>query len=87
VAVVEPPDPVTLELDTAEAELRRRWFVWTAAGLRVHPVTWTDQNDALGLRVSRPSAHVDVVLHRDGWAEVAVLRPGADAVVQATAQV
>ncbi|HKY74715.1 MAG TPA: hypothetical protein VJS45_01140, partial [Acidimicrobiia bacterium] len=35
---------------------------------------------------SRPTAHVDVVVHPDGWAEVTVLRPEADAVVQATAQ-
>ncbi len=84
---MESPDPVTLDLVLAEAEFRRRWFVWTAAGLSVHPVTWTGQNEALGLRVSRPSAHVDIVLHRDGWAEVAVLRPDADAVVEATTQV
>jgi hypothetical protein len=99
---VEFPGPVTLDLDKAEAEIRRRWFVWTAAGLTVHPVTWIDQNDArpdervgrpdvttprsMGLHVSRPTAHVDIVLHRDGWTEVAVLRPEADAVVRATAQ-
>jgi hypothetical protein len=98
---VEFPEPVTLDLDKAEAEIRQRWFVWTAAGLTVHPVTWTDQDDprpgrrvgrsdvttprSMSLHVSRPSAHVDIVLHRDGWAEVAVLRPEADAVVQATA--
>jgi hypothetical protein len=41
----------------------------------------------LGLHVSRPSAHVDIVLHADGWADVAVWRPGADGVVRATAQV
>jgi hypothetical protein len=40
----------------------------------------------LGLHVSRPTAHVDVVVHPDGWAEETVLRPEADAVVQATAQ-
>ena len=99
---MESPEPVTLDLDQAEAEIHQRWFVWTAAGLTVHPVTWTDQHDAraaqraersdvttprsIGLHVSRPSAHVDVVVHRDGWAEVAVLRPGADTVIQATAQ-
>jgi hypothetical protein len=100
---VECPEPVTLDLDQAEAEIRQRWFVWTAAGLTVHPVTWTDQNDAgagqrvgrsdvttprsMGLHISRPTAHVDIVLHRDGWADVAVLRPEADTVIRATAQV
>jgi hypothetical protein len=100
---VELSKPVSLDLDQAEAEIRQRWFVWTAAGLTVHPVTWIDQDDAwpaqrvgrsdvtaprsMGLHVSRPSAHVDIVLQRDGWAEVAVLRPGADAVIQATAQI
>jgi hypothetical protein len=99
---MESPEPVTLDLDEVEAEIRQRWFVWTAAGLTFDPVTRTDQNDAspaqrvgrsevttpgsIGLHVSRPTAHVDVVVHRDGWAEVAVLRPEADAVVQATAQ-
>lgn len=96
-------EPITIDLDEAEAEIRRRWFVWTAAGLTVHPVTWIDRNDAgpaprvgrsdvtpprsLALRVSRPSAHVDIVLSLDGWTEVAVLRPSADAVIRATAQV
>jgi hypothetical protein len=99
---VEIPEPDTVDLDKAEAEIRQRWFVWTAAGLGVHPVTWTDRNDAapaerggrsdvtarsLALHVSRPSAHVDIVLHPDGWAEVAVLRPDADAVVRATEQI
>ena len=100
---VESPQPITVDLDEAEAVVRQRWFVWTAAGLRVHPVTWADHDDArpssrvgpsdadtpraMGLHVSRPNAHVDIVLHRDGWAEVAVLRPEADAVVRATAQV
>ncbi|HEV3363499.1 MAG TPA: hypothetical protein VG795_05050 [Acidimicrobiia bacterium] len=100
---MEFPEPVTLDLDTAEAEIRQRWFVWTAAGLTVHPVTWIDDNDArpaqrvgrsdvttprsMGLHVSRPTAHVDIVLHRDGWTEVAVLRPEADAVIRATAHV
>ena len=99
---MESPEPITLDLDEAAAEIRQRWFVWTAAGLTVDPVTWTDRNDArparrvgrsdvttpasLGLHVSRPTAHVDVVVHPDGWAEVSVLRPEADAVVQATAQ-
>ena len=87
---MESPEPIALDLDEAEAEIRRRWFVWTAAGLTVHPVTWNDQNEAprsMGLHVSRPSAHVDIVLYGDGWTEVAVLRPEADAVVRATAQV
>lgn len=100
---MESPEPNRLDLDEAEGEIRRRWFVWTAAGLTVHPVTWLDQNDAgparrvgrpdvpaprsMGLHVSRPNAHVDIVVHRDGWSEVAVLRPGADAVTRATAQV
>jgi len=100
---VESLEPITIDLDEAEAEIRRRWFVWTAAGLTVHPVTWIDRNDAgpaprvgrsdvttprsLGLHVSRPSARVDIVLSLDGWTEVAVLRPEADAVVRATAQV
>jgi hypothetical protein len=92
---------VALDLNEAEAEVRQRWFVWTAAGLVVGPITWIDQEEAgpaagesgvaaprsMGLHVSRPGAHADVVLHPDGWAEVAVLRPGADAVVHCTAQV
>jgi hypothetical protein len=80
---VEPAEPIFLDLDEAEGEIRQRWFVWTAAGLTVHPVTWTD-TDSLGLHVSRPGAHVDIVLQADGWAEVSVLRPEADAVVHAT---
>ena len=76
--------PITLDLDEAEAEIRQRWFVWTAAGLTVDPVTRTAP-PSLGLHVSRPTAHVDIVLHDDGWTEVAVLRPGGDAVVHATA--
>jgi hypothetical protein len=100
---MERHEPIALDLDQAGAEIRQRWFVWSAAGLTVHPVTWIDQNDAtraapragrsevetpqsLGLRVSRPTAHVDIVLHADGWTEVAVLRPEADAVVHATAE-
>ena len=86
---MESPEPVILDLDEADAEIRQRWFVWTAAGLTVGPVTWADGNEApasMGLHVSRPSAHVDIVVQRDGWAKVAVLRPGADAVVRATAQ-
>lgn len=99
---VERHEPIALDLDEAAAEIRRRWFVWTAAGLTVHPIIRTDRNDdarpsppiegpelatppSLGLHVSRPTARVDIVLHADGWTEVAVLRPEADAVVHATA--
>lgn len=100
---MEFSERTALDLDEAEAEIRQRWFVWTAAGLTVHPVTWNDPDDgpsaeqvgrsgvttprSLALHVSRPSAHVDVVLHGDGWTEVVVLRPEAEAVVRATAQV
>jgi hypothetical protein len=68
----------------------------------VGPVTWAGRDNAsparrsrrsdvttpasIALHVSRPSAHVDIVVQRDGWADVAVRRPGADAVVRATAQ-
>jgi hypothetical protein len=92
-----------LDLDQAEAEIQARWFVWTAAGLTVHPVTWTDDNAgrpaplvrrsdvvrprSLGLRVSRPTAHADVVVYADGWIDTAVRRPGTEAVVHANAQV
>ncbi|HYH51882.1 MAG TPA: hypothetical protein VEG38_20240 [Acidimicrobiia bacterium] len=95
--------PTAVDLDEADAAIRQRWFVWTAAGLAVAPVVWTDQNDATGrasrversevqapgslaLHVARPTAHVDVVLHRSGSAEVAVLRPEADAVVRTEVQ-
>jgi hypothetical protein len=96
-------DLTVCDLDRADAEIQRRWFVWTAAGLTVHPVTWTDDNvgrpaplvgrsevgtaRSLGLRVSRPDAHADIVLYKDGWADIAVRRPEADAVANATAQV
>jgi hypothetical protein len=36
------------------------------------------------VHVSRPTAHVDILLRRDGWTEVAVLRPETDAVVHTT---
>ena len=78
-----PPD---MDLDEADAEVRHRWFVWTAAGLTVHPVTWAEPPRSLGLRVSRPTAHVDILLYGNGRAEVAVLRPDADAVVRTTVQ-
>jgi hypothetical protein len=87
--VNRPADRTVLALDEAEAEIQSRWFVWTAAGLKVHPVTWTDHDAgprSLGLRVSRPNAHADIVLYADGWTDVAVRRPGADAVTPETAQ-
>jgi hypothetical protein len=93
----------TVDLDEADHQIRRRWFVWTAAGLKVDPVTWTDRDAArpaplvarsqigaprsLGLRVFRPNARADVVLYADGWADTAVRRPEAEATVHATAQV
>jgi hypothetical protein len=102
VVVERPIDRVALDLDQADAQLQRRWFVWTAAGLTVHPVTWTDDNAgrpaplvrrsevarprSLGLRVSRPNAHADIVVYADGWADMAVRRPDADGVAHETAQ-
>ena len=96
-------DLATLDLDQAVTEIQRRWFVWTAAGLRVHPVTWTDRDAArpaplsgrseistprsLGLRVSQPNAGADVVLYADGWIDTAVRRPGSESVVHASTQV
>ncbi len=70
-------------------EIRRRWFVWTAAGLRVHPVTWAETTTPRSgcLWVSRPNAQADIVFYADGWTETAVRRPDADAAVCATAQV
>ncbi len=41
---------------------------------------------SLGLRVSRPDAHADIVVYADGWTDVAVRRPGAEDVAHATAQ-
>jgi hypothetical protein len=99
---VESDDLIALDLDRAAAEIQRRWFVWNAAGLKVHPLTWTDQDNAirpvplvgrsevraprsLGLHVSRPVAHADIVLHSDGRTRAAILRPGASAVVHETA--
>ena len=104
VVVVERPlDRTALDLDQAATEIERRWFVWTAAGLRVHPVTWTDRDAArpaplcerseistprsLGLRVSQPNAGADVVLYADGWIDTAVRRPNTESVVHASAEV
>ena len=69
--------------------------MWTAAGVRVHPITWSGRDSesvvvtprSLSWRASRPNAQVDVVLYADGWAETAVRRPGAAATVHATAEV
>ena len=84
-------DQTVLDLDEAAAEIQRRWFVWTAAGIRVHPITWTgDEAEparCLSWRASRPNAQADVVLCTDGWAETSVRRPEADATVHATAQI
>ena len=96
-------DRIALDLDQAATEIERRWYVWTAAGLRVHPVTWTDRDAALpaplsgrsqvstprslAVRVSRPNAEADVVLYADGWIDTAVRRPDTEAVVQASAEV
>jgi hypothetical protein len=93
---------VPMDLDEAKAEIERRWFVWTAAGLRVHPLTWTKREAArprplverseittphsLGLRVSRPNAQAEVVLYADGRTETAVRRPDGDATLHETAQ-
>ncbi len=95
-------DRTVLDLDQAANEVQRRWFVWTAAGLRVHPITWAgDETErpplvgrpegttprSLRLRASRPNAQADVVLYADGWAETAVRRPDAAATAHATAQI
>lgn len=68
--------------------------MWTAAGLTVCPVTWTDRHAgrpapllrrsdvttprSLGLRVTRPTAEAAIVVHSDGSASAAVRRPGVD---------
>ena len=85
-------DRTVLDLDQAAAEIQRRWFVWTAAGISVHPITWDgDETEAsaqsLRWRASRPNAQADVVLSADGWVETAVRRPGSDATAHATVQV
>jgi hypothetical protein len=92
-----------LDLDQAALEIEQRWFVWTAAGLKVHALTWTDRDAprpaalvgrskvatprSLRLRISRPNAHADIVLYADGWADTAVRRPEAESAVHAAAQV
>lgn len=81
-----------LDLDQAAAEIQRRWFVWTAAGISVHPITWAGGDTdgparSLRWRASRPNAEADIVLHPDGWAETAVRRPGATTTAHATAHV
>src|SRR5882724_1535940 len=76
VVMERPIDRSALDLDQADGEIQGRWFVWTAAGLTVHPVTWADHDAgrpaalvgrsdvttprSLGLRVSRPNAHADI---------------------------
>ena len=95
-------DRTVLDLDQAAAEVQRRWFVWTAAGIRVHPITWSGRETerppppvapeaitprSMGLRASRPNAQADVVLYADGWAETAIRRPDAAGTAHATAQV
>jgi hypothetical protein len=65
--------------------------VWTAAGIRVHPITLagaeTGEARSLCLRVSRHNARADVVLSADGWVETDVRRPDAAATTHATAEV
>ena len=65
--------------------------MWTAAGIRVHPVALTGaeagEARSLRLRVSRPNAQADVVLEADGWVETDIRRPDATATTHATAQV
>jgi hypothetical protein len=41
---------------------------------------------SLGLRVTRPNAHAGIVLYSDGWTDVTVRRPDADAAAYETAQ-
>jgi hypothetical protein len=76
---------VTVDLDQADAEIRHRWFVWTAAGLTVHPVSVTSRS--LGLRVSRPNAYAECVLNADGRTDVTVRRPDADIETYETVEV
>ena len=65
--------------------------MWTAAGLTVHPVTRADSDDtaapSLRLRVSRPTAHVDVTLSADGRCGISLHRPDHDATVHEQAHV
>jgi hypothetical protein len=98
--VGRPVERTVLDLDQAAAEVERRWFVWTAAGIRVHPITWDGGETepppvgpeavtprSMRFRASRANAQADVVLHADGWAETAIRRPDAAATAHATAQV
>lgn len=91
---MERRSPIDLDLAEANAVIQQRWFVWTAAGLDVQPISWTgeqgtrpDRARALHLRVTRPNASVDVAVRTDGWTDMTVLRPGADAVVRTRVQV
>jgi hypothetical protein len=70
---------VELDLDLAEAEIRRRWFVWTAAGLALHPVVRTAES--LRVQVTRPTSSAEIVLTAGGSCEAAVQRPDAAAVL------
>lgn len=82
---------IAVDLDQAAAEVEGRWFVWTAAGIRVHPIiragAEAGEARSLCLRASRHNAQADVLLYDDGWVETAVRRPDATATIQATAQV
>ena len=80
---------MAVDLDRADAEIKHRWFVWTAAGLTVHPVERADDTDApaLRLRVSRPDAYADIAVSADGRIEVTVRRPGADTDAHETVEV
>lgn len=82
-------EQVGLALDQACAEIQHRWFVWTAAGLTVHPVTWADHATprSLRLQVTRPNARAEIVLSADGRTEAAVCRPDTEVTVREVAQV
>jgi hypothetical protein len=84
-------DRTVIDLDQAAAVIDRQWFVWTAAGIRVHPIALagaeTGQPRSFRLRVSRHNAQADVVLYADGWVETDVRRPDATATTHATAEV
>ena len=61
---MESPEPVTLDLDEAEEEIRKHWFVWTAAGLTVQA--------AASLRNPTPSGRVRLAITVGRRAELAV---------------